>query len=175
MLSSVKNFARRQLIRNSWANNSNLRVGFIIGEPRETLYTKMIQIEQEKYDDLIQGNFTDNYRTLSYKSIVAWKWILTNCQNSLIRFIIKIDDDTILNSIYLEKLLLNKFYFENSHNSFLCEVFTGDKPIKNIKSKYYVKDNEYNAKLYGINYYSSLCFGPGFLVNTDVIHFSLNI
>jgi len=62
VLTSVKNFEERQLIRQTWANNTNLKVGFIIGQTEELLFNKMINLEHNQYDDLIQGNFIDTFR-----------------------------------------------------------------------------------------------------------------
>ena len=55
------------------------------------------------------------------------------------------------------------------NNSFVCDVFSGYSPDKNPNSKYYVSDNEYNKYLYGIDFYSNYCFGPGFIMTTDLI------
>lgn len=171
VLSSIKSFERRQLIRKTWANNNNLRVAFIIGKSTELIYEQLIQIEQNNYDDIIQGNFIDSYRTLSYKSLTAWKWFNDNCDPKQIKFIIKIDDDVILNSYYLNDILSdkqNEYNIQNLKSTFSCTVFTGYSPDKDPASKYYVNDNEYNANLYGISYYSDYCFGPGFLMNVDL-------
>jgi hypothetical protein len=51
VLSSIKSFERRQLIRKTWANNNNLRVAFIIGKSTELIYEQLIQIEQNNYDE----------------------------------------------------------------------------------------------------------------------------
>ncbi len=173
VFSSIKNFERRQLIRSTWANNKNLRVAFIIGKSYDDpVYEQLALIERNNYDDIIQGNFIDSYRTLSYKSLTAWKWITDNCDLNLIKFIIKIDDDVVLNSKYLDEILnskKNEYKIQNLKNTFLCNVFSGYSPDKNAGSKYYIKDNEYNADLYGINNYSSYCFGPGFLMSTDLV------
>jgi len=62
----------RQLIRQTWASsnnqkNLNLKVFFIIGQTNENFLKKMIEIEHSQNNDLIQGNFEDTYRHLSYK------------------------------------------------------------------------------------------------------------
>jgi hypothetical protein len=170
VLSAIKSFERRQLIRKTWANNKNLRVAFIIGKSNDQFYEQLIQIEQNNYDDIIQGNFIDSYRILSYKSITAWKWFTDNCDPKLFKFIIKIDDDVILNSYYLNDILStqNIYNIQNLTSTFLCTVFTGYSPDKDPASKYYVNDNEYNVNLYEISYYSDYCFGPGFLMNVDL-------
>ena len=62
VLSSIENIQKRQLIRQTWANNIDIRVGFIIGQTNESVYKKIIEKEYNQYGDLIQGNFIDSYR-----------------------------------------------------------------------------------------------------------------
>ena len=69
VFTSVKSFAKRQLIRETWANKSFLdfNLVFIIGKhlKENATITKLLEIEQNKCNDLIQGNFIDSYRNLS--------------------------------------------------------------------------------------------------------------
>ena len=187
VLSSLVNFERRRIIRQTWgANSSNLRVAFIVGQSSDLFLQNMLQSEQTQNGDLIQGNFDDNYRNISYKTLTAWKWLTTNCNMSSIRFVIKIDDDVILNISYLNQVtdhpdvllqtpIISSFFKPKEKsldlltNSFVCNVFSGYSPDKDINSKYYVKDSEYNSQLYGLSIYSDYCFGPGYIMTTDLV------
>lgn len=108
---------------------------------------------------------------LSYKSLTAWKWIKTNCDKNLIRFVIKLDDDVVLNSIFLKNIIGSEsdLNIEKQRNSFYGTVFSGFITDKNVESKYYVTDSEYNSKLYGLRFYSDYCFGPGSMMTSDLI------
>jgi hypothetical protein len=168
---SIKNFSKRNLIRKTWANKllfSLLRVAFIIGKSNDKNLQKEINNEQLIYNDLIQGNFIDAYRNLSFKSLIAWKWINKYCSNS--KFIIKIDDDVVLNSYTLnkfmhnEKYLFYKFDTSNLKNSFICHYWKNAAVIRDPKSKYYVTKDEYNK-----NTYPTYCAGMAIIMTPDLI------
>jgi len=184
VLSAVSNFEFRKFIRKTWGKSNNVAFVFVIGLTTDKLLQKMIQIEQTQHNDLLQGNFEDTYRNLSYKSLTAWKWMLTNCDMNAIRFVIKLDDDVILNVNVLDQVIdgkinLLRFQIHSASskittidllkNSFVCHVFAGYTPDNNTNSKYYVRKSEYNSKLYGMDHYSEYCFGPGFIATTDLI------
>jgi hypothetical protein len=67
-------FVLQQFIKISF-NLFNFNLVFIIGNTNHLNKTidKLLHLEQYKYNDLIQGNFIDSYRNLSYKSLIAWK------------------------------------------------------------------------------------------------------
>ncbi len=176
VFTSAKNFKRRSLIRKTWANITlfqNIRVAFIIGKSSDLNIEKEIQIEQKQYNDLIQGNFIDSYRNLSYKSLIAWKWIIRHCSNS--KFIIKIDDDVVLNTFNLirfindESYLFPKLNVLNLKNTFLCKCEKHAPVERNSSSKMYVKKEEYSQKIYGMNQYPQYCAGMGIIMTSDLI------
>ena len=43
------------------------------------------------YGDLIQGNFMDTYRNLTYKSIMGHMWVSNFCNQA--EFVVKTDDE----------------------------------------------------------------------------------
>jgi hypothetical protein len=174
----VKSFTKRQLIRNTWANKSlnlfDFNLVFIIGKTNDSNnksnIDKLLHLEQQKYNDLIQGNFIDSYRNLSYKSLIAWKWIKNNCNKA--SYIIKLDDDVFLNIFKLKKILNNHNIFKATSNSFICKV-PDSSPIRDPNSKWFVTENEFNVKLYenGTNNggYPSYCSGVGVVMTPDII------
>ena len=183
IFTSVKSFTKRQLIRNTWANKSlnlfNFNLVFIIGKTNHsnnaTNIDKLLHLEQQKYNDLIQGNFIDSYRNLSYKSLIAWKWIKNNCNNA--SYVFKLDDDVFLNIFKLKQILNNYNIFKSTSNSFICYLYTRSYPIRDLKSiysKWYVTQNEYNLNLYNNmsifdDGYPCYCRGVGVVMTPDVI------
>jgi hypothetical protein len=179
----VKSFTKRQLIRNTWANKSlnlfDFNLVFIIGKTNDSNnksnIDKLLHLEQQKYNDLIQGNFIDSYRNLSYKSLIAWKWIKNNCNKA--SYIIKLDDDVFLNIFKLKQILNNYNIFKSINNSFICYLYTRSKPIRDLKSiysKWYVTQNEYNLNLYKNmsifdDGYPCYCRGVGVVMTPDII------
>ena len=174
---NVDNYSKRQSIRRTWANSTlfpNLRVAFVIGLSNEINSTEKLANEQSKYNDLIQGNFVDTYRNLTYKSLTAWKWITRHCSSA--RLIVKIDDDLALNS----RNLINYFQTDNksvtttkmTSNSFYCNVCVKGAPHRHSTSKWRATYDEYNEKLYGKgfqNMYPTFCYGPAYIMTPDLI------
>jgi len=176
IFTSVKSFAKRQLIRDTWANKSlnifNFDLVFIIGKTNHLNKTidKLLQLEQYKYNDLIQGNFIDAYRNLSYKSLIAWKWIKDNCNQA--SYILKLDDDIFLNIFKFKQILNNDNIFKSTTNSFICKTIITS-PLRDLNSKWYVGQNEYNSDLYknlNSNQYPPYCLGVGVIMTADIIY-----
>jgi len=178
----VEHFERRDAIRATWANKrlfSFLNVAFVIGlsTNQSVEFKRKLNQEQTDHADLIQGNFIDSYKNLSYKSLLAWKWIAEKCSNA--KYILKIDDDVVLNTFNLMKFLNHekKFVFslsnfENLKNTFICRVVPGGNVCreKNTCGKTYVSEEEYNEKLYGLaNKYGKYCYGVAILMTPDLV------
>jgi len=81
VFSYVNDFDRRRIIRETWGSDQNIRVGFVLGKISDSSIQELVRSEQNQYDDIIQGNFIDSYRNLSYKSILVWKWVKIFCYN----------------------------------------------------------------------------------------------
>ncbi len=176
VFTSVKSFAKRQLIRETWANKSLLdfNLVFIIGKylKENATITKLLEIEQNKYNDLVQGNFIDSYRNLSYKSLVAWKWIKNNCDQA--SFVLKLDDDILLNTFKLKNILDTNFFHDSMSNSFICRTFYRAGVIRSENSKWFANYSEYNLNLYNNvtksdSEYPTYCVGVAVILTTDII------
>ncbi len=57
------------------------------------------------YGDLVQENFIDSYRNLTLKTLMGIRWASIHCSNA--KFVVKIDDDVIINPFYLLNYLDN--------------------------------------------------------------------
>jgi hypothetical protein len=115
----ANDFEKRRTIRKTYANQNffpNFQIVFIIGISKIEKNNILIKIEQDKHNDLIQGDFIDSSRNLSFKSIIAWKWLTTYSNNCLkADLILKLDDDVVLNTFRLVKFLR-----PSSSNTFFC-------------------------------------------------------
>jgi hypothetical protein len=174
IMTRVDSFEKRESIRRTWANSSlfsNLKVAFVIGLSNDLNLNEKLIKEHKQFDDLIQGNFLDTYRNLTYKSLIAWKWITNYCTNA--KYIIKIDDDLALNSKNLiEFFQINNETVNKKSNSFFCHVCLKGEPHRNPKSKWHASYEEYNGKLYGKDYqnlYPTFCYGPAYIMTPDLI------
>lgn len=127
--SAPKNFKRRLCLRETWTRRSmfrDVRVVFMMGDvdeaDRDTRH--MLELENGIYQDIVQEDFQDAYRNLTYKGIMAMKWISQYCQNA--KHILKVDDD-ILSNIFI--LLRHLRSLENHNmaqkNTIMCLVWVG--------------------------------------------------
>ena len=76
--SSPGNFKKRNVIRETWGKETSfVTTLFLIGWSEE--YQMELEKEDMKYGDLIQGNFVDAYRNMTYKHVMALKWATYHC------------------------------------------------------------------------------------------------
>ncbi|KAM7350493.1 beta-1,3-galactosyltransferase 5 isoform 2-T2 [Cochliomyia hominivorax] len=145
--------AHRQAISQAKLSELGIqRVFLLAGIPsREHFITQsQLQNEQQRFGDLLQGNFIEAYRNLSYKHIMGLQWSATECQKA--RFIIKIDDD-IIYDIFHVKRYLEALELENPKLTTSPELLAGyvldSKPvIRNQANKWYVSEQEYAGNVY---------------------------
>ena len=94
----------RDLLRNTWVSEArhqhNISVYFLLGLSREQSVNKKLREEAQKYQDIVQFNFVDNYMNLTLKTIAMLRWSRRKCSST--KFIMKVDDDVIVN---IERLL----------------------------------------------------------------------
>lgn len=78
--SSPKNFHKRQAVRKTWAQySSSVTVLFFVGLSPE--FDEKLKEEDREYGDIIQGNFLDAYRNMTYKHVMALKYATYYCQS----------------------------------------------------------------------------------------------
>lgn len=172
----VDSFDKRKAIRETWANKQKfplLKAVFVTALSKTDEINKNLIEENLVYGDVIQGNFIDSYRNLSYKSLLAFKWISKNCNNA--QYILKIDDDVVLNTNLLMDFLKNESsYFPTTNfqglkNTFICRIVETEAPCRhNGCGKMFTTFEEYNKELYGLENYSPFCSGVAFLMTSDL-------
>ena len=69
------------------------------------------------HGDLVQENFVDSYRNLTLKTLMAIRWASTYCSNA--NFVLKIDDDVLVNPSPLLEYLDNRTNLTNTCKLFL--------------------------------------------------------
>ncbi len=159
----VDNFEKRKLIRDTWGsqklfNQIGFRTVFIVGITLDDATQFELLQESIKYNDVIQGNFIDNYDNLTLKGISALHWIERYCNTT--KFVLKIDDDMFLNTftlIDLTNAMINK---SDIHKILFCREM--DRSVK--------RDGKYRIswETYRFNYFPSFCGGPAYLLSYDV-------
>ena len=120
--SGPTNYQRRMVIRETWSTRTlfpDLRLVFMIGQTLDKSIMKAIEYENEIYQDIVQEDFIDAYKNLSYKGVMALKWISTYCPQT--KYVLKVDDDIVVNTFTLINHLkfLDK-HNPNKHSTILC-------------------------------------------------------
>uniref|UniRef100_A0A1B0C8A3 Hexosyltransferase n=1 Tax=Lutzomyia longipalpis TaxID=7200 RepID=A0A1B0C8A3_LUTLO len=115
---------------------------------QETTITQLaIEGENKRFGDIIQGNFIDAYRNLTYKHIMGLKWATLNCSRT--NFIVKMDDDTVYDAYRLRNLL-QEFRLTHDDGELLLSgyVQNNQKPIRMKPSKWFVSHREFRDAIY---------------------------
>lgn len=114
-----RNTEKRSLIRQTWGTphmtqgNSPLRLVFLLGAvPSDAAIQHELEQENERYADMVQGNFQDAYRNMTYKHVMALKWFNQHCAHA--QLLIKVDDDVFVNTPQLLKLFRDPVANSNS-------------------------------------------------------------
>ena len=101
----------------------NVRFVFMMGYDKEV--QDKVKLEAEIYKDIVQEDFIDSYKNLTYKGIMAMKWISEFCPHA--RYILKVDDDIITNLIMLLrhiKSLLKSYMPQRNKLSCLGKIYS---------------------------------------------------
>ena len=141
--SAINNFERRKFIRSTWGNitifespRHRFRIVFMLGKPDKEQNQIAINLENNQYGDIVQRTFLDTYKNLTHKALLGLRWEKEYCKRA--QFVLKVDDDVIINTPRLFTHLTNKYSHVNK-TIFCAVVRPKDKfPIfvlENIKLK----------------------------------------
>ncbi|CAC5420975.1 B3GALT1 [Mytilus coruscus] len=162
--SATCKFEDRQVIRKTFGSiskfdNKLIEYVFVLGQTAND--TQQMDIEQEsvKYKDMIQGNFIDSYRNLTYKRVFSLFWVNKFCNN--VTYVIKIDDDITVNIPFLIPYLRNK---QNKTSVLECFYLIEAGPYRDRRYKWYMSLSEYPFATF-----PPYCAGPSSIMSADVI------
>ncbi|EDX09239.1 lactosylceramide 1,3-N-acetyl-beta-D-glucosaminyltransferase A [Drosophila simulans] len=156
--SAVRNIEKRRIIRETWANRSYidqtpLKVYFLVGGVsgrRSGKWQQFLGRENHLHGDLIQGNFKDAYRNMTYKHVMALKWFNEKCAHA--QLLVKVDDDVFMNTPQLVKYLatpsLPEYSMLRDPNLMLCRAVRYSRVKRSYRSKWRVTYKEYRNRFY---------------------------
>ena len=163
---SPDHYKRRMVIRQTWGNQKyypdiNIRVVFIMGmKPQNPEVQKALLFESEQYGDIIQEDFMDTYRNLTYKGVAGLKWVTQHCSHA--KYVLKSDDDIFVNMFTLLRHLKSFYNMNINRNGLLmCLVWSRMKVMREGKWKVDKSD-------FAEDYYPTYCSGSAFTMSTDV-------
>lgn len=138
--SAAKNFRARKTIRSTWGAvkhyNGVAVVSFFLLGRTDALMQKQIDTESQQNNDIIQGDFIDTYRNLSYKNVMGLHWTENYCNST--KYILKVDDDVLVNIYKFLSYLLMKSEKNEFGNYITCPFFGNRLPQRETEGKWYV-------------------------------------
>jgi len=170
--SGTRNVAQRSAIRDTWGqavstgqwpnetqNGScaGLRLAFVLGLQENEVVNSAVRDEHALYDDIVQGDFIDNYRNMTLKSLLDLKIIDEHCPG--VRYLLKTDDDMIVNLPHLLLLLANK----RLQWSIMGPVNVGAKVHRNGKWKLTPEEFPFRS-------FPTYESGSAYVITGDLIH-----
>ena len=106
---------RREAIRETWGGaaisgnwprasiSHKITLAFVLGLNHQKGLDELLQEEAKKHQDIIQGDFYEDYHNMTLKSLLGLKWVKEHCPH--VKYLIKSDDDMIINVPYLLDVL----------------------------------------------------------------------
>jgi Galactosyltransferase len=165
--SAPENFQKRSIIRETWGTKDpRALLFFIIGAVNSSNIQDKIELEDKVHEDVVQGNFRDAYRNMTYKHVMALKWFLYDCPEA--RYLLKTDDDVFVNTPLLYNNLGSPTEAISqqfpSERLLLCYEISSAKVKRSYRSKWRVSFDEFSDK-----YYPNHCPGFSILYSADVV------
>lgn len=127
--------------------------------------------EAQRYGDIVVEDFTDSYTNLTLKSVFMLKWVVNHC--SSVPFVLKTDDDMLINIEGLLKELTNNMY-KPSQPMIIGMIQKWARPYRSRSSKWYLP-----SWLYPEKYLPKFASGTGYVMTrravTDIYSKSLDV
>ena len=158
-------YKRRMVIRQTWGNPKYfpdvvIRLVFVMGRVEGDKNAQdALVFEHEQYRDIVQEDFLDSYKNLTYKGIAALKWISTYCSHA--KFVLKTDDDIFVNMFTMLRHLQTQYHLNaHNHGLMMCLVWSRMKVMR--EGKWKISKDEFKE-----DYYPTYCSGSAFAMTTD--------
>ena len=157
-------YKRRMVIRQTWGNQNHydkeIRVIFMMGKTADPLKMQnSVYFESEQYGDIVQEDFLDTYRNLTYKGVAGLKWISKYCRHA--KFVLKTDDNIFVNMFTLLRHFKSRDKLRMNRGLLMCLVWYKMHVMR--KGKWKVRENEFKDSIY-----PTYCSGSAFSMSTDV-------
>ena len=111
----------RNTLRQTWAQETdNTRRIFVVGIIDNKFASDAISRESEDFGDMLQGDFIDSYRNMTYKHLLGYRWIHHHCSEA--SYVLKSDDDQFVDTLQLPRYL--SAFLPAPGPWYLCQVNT---------------------------------------------------
>ena len=160
--STISHFSRRMMIRNTWgkyrdSENTNWKTIFLVAKSKYEQDSFLLYKEFDQFEDLIIGDFHEDFYTLSLKVRMGFEWSVTHCK---FQFLLKTDDDVFVNTVRL-------LDFIHANNTPKTKLYAGNVQFRATvfrSGKYGISEKEYKK-----NVYPRYCSGGGYVLSVDVV------
>ncbi|XP_053393046.1 beta-1,3-galactosyltransferase 1-like isoform X2 [Mercenaria mercenaria] len=164
--SDPRKYKERKLIRDTWGSvrfysGANIVPLFILAKVEDQNLQDKIVLESKTNLDIIQGNFIDSYRNLTYKCVMGLHWVQKYCNHT--KFVVKVDDDTLIDIYHLVRFLLQKSPDGNVEDFLYCSIYHNQGPRRTKDDKWFVPESEYPYSKY-----PPYCEGFAYVMSYDV-------
>ncbi|EDV28500.1 uncharacterized protein TRIADDRAFT_20265 [Trichoplax adhaerens] len=165
--SAPRNYERRSSIRETWGKADIIRSAlgnyvwrtiFVIGDGHSKQINNQVNQEALKYGDMILADFGDDFRNLTYKTVLGMEWANAYCNEA--KYFYKGDDDVMLNPF----TLFPKLVFMGGKKLFMGNIMSGSVVIRQQNSRYYV-----SLKDLALSVYPDYCSGFAYVISMDVL------
>ncbi|XP_046736301.1 beta-1,3-galactosyltransferase 5-like [Diprion similis] len=159
--SAPANLPKRMVIRETWGQK---RFGAIVLFLVGTMPGMQGKIEEEDrmYGDIVQGNFQDAYRNMTYKHVMALKWAAYHCPGA--KYVLKLDDDVFVHTPALLEFLAHDLSPWGAKRLILCNSMAMAMVKRSWRSKWRVSPLEYPGKTYPV-----YCAGWAIMYSPDSV------
>ncbi|KAK2577389.1 hypothetical protein KPH14_003503 [Odynerus spinipes] len=159
--SAPGNFHKRKVVRETWGRKaSDLILMFVVGSSED--YEEALEKENKEYEDIIQGNFLDAYRNMTYKHVMALKWATYHCPSA--KYILKLDDDVFVHIPALLNFITHNLSPWGARRLILCDLKSAAVVKRSWRSKWRVSPREYPGRRY-----PAYCAGWAILYSPDTV------
>ncbi|KAH7971145.1 hypothetical protein HPB49_019502 [Dermacentor silvarum] len=162
VISSTPNFEARAAIRDTWGGTA-LKMGFdvvfLLGKTSDQELQRKVFAEHDSYGDIVQGDFVDCYRNLTYKTVILMRWAREKCSDA--NFVLKIDDDMLL-GVWDFAVVVNGLV--GVKRSMWGNLNSDPRPNRYVSQKWYVSRQEYAPDTY-----PPFLSGTAYLISGDSI------
>ncbi|XP_031550141.1 beta-1,3-galactosyltransferase 5-like [Actinia tenebrosa] len=159
----------RKAIRETWGNSGNpttleyrnktWKVYFVLGISENKIEHEMNLQEALRNNDVIIGNFTDNYKSLILKTFMSHYWITSKFPSC--RYVLKTDDD-----VYVRVPRLLQWLERAGAPNRLYGGYVGldQWTVRDPKSKWFLSKEQYEKR-----YLPPFCHGAFHVLSTDIL------
>ncbi|GAA6084458.1 N-acetyllactosaminide beta-1,3-N-acetylglucosaminyltransferase 3-like [Tachysurus ichikawai] len=163
--SSPKNYERRSVLRKTWAaerwqNGIRIRTVFLTGTTgvgfEKKRINKLLKLENNKYKDILQWNFTESFYNLTLKQILFLDWMQNWCPTA--DYFLNGDDDVFANTENMVDFLKGQGNVDGSRHLYIGQLLLDSEPIRDNSSKYFIPE-----VIEAANMYAPYCSGGGYL------------